>query len=516
MKIQTMKIQSSNPKISMMLISFLPLFLLAVFVAERLILQTNTDVNWTLIINERWFNGEKPYIDFYEFSPPATFLLFTPAVVIAKIFGLPSDFGLAVEFCACLGVCLILCVRLLKPVIIVTPIQAWLLLSASLVILLIMPAANFGQRDHFATMLALPLLASMTSVLAGHLPKLKDAFLAGFLAGLAICIKPNFALFFTLPAIWLLWKCGWRIVLRRLEFYAVLIPIIIYLISLPLFFYIYLEKILPILVQIYIPAHRDFVDITLNNPLFLWLFIVSTLLFLCQKMLPDFTNQPLCLVLFLASLGGFASYIFQMKGYPYHAIPVISFSVLDCCVFLVCYANFNTRKTIALTFLTSIIAFTSFVFMFEVLLFLPKLPKVKIDLSIYGTHPTIMQIGSEFLGTQLVHALHGRWVGSVQAQWITFNGLLQLHYGHPDAAQKAKIEAILDYDKSLALNDLQTRKPDIIFVGEYNEAVTSPDDPAAQFWQKRWLNDDDFKTVFANYHICQFDHGVTIYCRNML
>ena len=45
--------------------------------------------------NERWLNGAVPYRDFAEINPPASLMLYWPAVALARLIGVTPEFTVA-------------------------------------------------------------------------------------------------------------------------------------------------------------------------------------------------------------------------------------------------------------------------------------------------------------------------------------------------------------------------------------------------------------------------------------
>ena len=54
------------------------------------------DVAWLAHCDERWLDGAVPYRDFIEINPPASLLLYLPAVAAARALGLRSELCVAV------------------------------------------------------------------------------------------------------------------------------------------------------------------------------------------------------------------------------------------------------------------------------------------------------------------------------------------------------------------------------------------------------------------------------------
>ena len=58
---------------------------------------TVADVAWMIDCNERWLLGAVPYRDFLEINPPASLMLYWPAVAAARALGVPSEWGVLAD-----------------------------------------------------------------------------------------------------------------------------------------------------------------------------------------------------------------------------------------------------------------------------------------------------------------------------------------------------------------------------------------------------------------------------------
>ena len=53
------------------------------------------DVSWLITVDEKWLDGETPYLDFIEINPPASLMLYWPAVALARLIGVAPEFTVA-------------------------------------------------------------------------------------------------------------------------------------------------------------------------------------------------------------------------------------------------------------------------------------------------------------------------------------------------------------------------------------------------------------------------------------
>src|SRR5476649_2046398 len=58
---------------------------------DRSVSWLNCDVSWLLTLGEQVLAGARPYIDFNETNPPACFLIYMPAILIAQTIGVTPE-----------------------------------------------------------------------------------------------------------------------------------------------------------------------------------------------------------------------------------------------------------------------------------------------------------------------------------------------------------------------------------------------------------------------------------------
>jgi hypothetical protein len=157
------------------------------------------DPLWLMICCERWLEGQTAYVDFLENSPPAAILVYLPVVVAARGLGAAREPLFIAYVLLVVGGCVGLCARLLSGAWKAGRIGAPTLLGAAAVLLLA-PDYAFGQRDHLALALALPLLTVLALRAEANAVEPWIAVVAGLAAALACSIRPHYALAFA-PAL---------------------------------------------------------------------------------------------------------------------------------------------------------------------------------------------------------------------------------------------------------------------------------------------------------------------------
>ena len=84
----------------------------------------------------------------------------------------------------------------------------------------ILPGRAFGEREYFAVLFALPVVALWTARASGANPSLADMIVAGLCAGAATAIEPRYALIPLAMAPYLIWRVGALRALTALETYV--------------------------------------------------------------------------------------------------------------------------------------------------------------------------------------------------------------------------------------------------------------------------------------------------------
>src|SRR5262249_14212557 len=138
-------------------VALLLVFVLFLAAALRLVIHVNTDVSWLITLDEKTLAGARPYVDFLEVNPPASILLYMPAVVFAHALDArPEAVVIALVFALALA-SLAFSARLLRGLL---DDDGRLTLGAvAAFALLVLPCYAFAQREHIALIAILPMLA---------------------------------------------------------------------------------------------------------------------------------------------------------------------------------------------------------------------------------------------------------------------------------------------------------------------------------------------------------------------
>jgi hypothetical protein len=276
------------------------------------------DVAWLINCNERWLDGAVAYRDFIEINPPASLLLYWPAVAAARVAGLPAEavvsgFGFLLAFAA-LG------------------FGAWVLrgiagpapLLAAVFAFVVLPGETFCERDHLAALLGAPLLAVTLARAEGVRVSLLAALTAGLAAGAMAAVKPPYALIGVLTALFLLARIGWRAVLKAPEYYAAAAFGLAYVTAVGPLFPDYVAHVLPIGVEVHVPARLGLSALLASPGALIVLLIAAT-----AALAAGYGGYSSGFaVAGLAALGAALAYVAQGKGWVYQAVPAAMFATL--------------------------------------------------------------------------------------------------------------------------------------------------------------------------------------------
>jgi len=274
----------------------------------------DSDVAWQLWVAHHLRLGARFAVDIIETNPPLWFWMAMPIDGIAQITGAsagPILIALGALLCAGsaiptgrLGLGAQHPARL--------PFTLYLLLM-----LLVLPLPDFGQREHIALAGALP-YAALGAVRRRHEPiPTRLAVLIGIGAALGFALKPYFLLAPLALEMWLAIALGrsWRPVRTEtvvLAFAAAVYALLAMILT-PAFF----TAVVPLNLLAYTSTGGGFASLLLNPALWIGCLIAAFLI-AQGRALP-----PLASALTLIAGGFAAGYLIQHKGWPYQAIAMI-------------------------------------------------------------------------------------------------------------------------------------------------------------------------------------------------
>lgn len=289
------------------------LFLLAVLSPPL-----NHDVAAVLNFSERWFAGERLYVDLIDVNPPLIFSLnLVPAAIAAWT---PLDGVQALQLCllALAGLSLWLCLRLREGRAEGTVEAA--VLTGLLPLAMLVIGYDFGQREVLMGTAALPYALLAARRMEGWRTARGLWLGTTLLAALGFALKPHFLAVPLLVEALVLLRRGPRRALRDPAPWAMAAVWLAYLAAIPLIFPAYLGYVVPLVWQYYLDLGGQSAWAVLFTPN---LAVATALLLVLLPLAFRATGGPLARVLAAAALGAFLSAWVQHKGWTYHVAPVL-------------------------------------------------------------------------------------------------------------------------------------------------------------------------------------------------
>lgn len=430
----------------------------------RAFIPTNADVSWLITIGEKVLDGAQPYIDFIEVNPPASILLYLPAVALARILHLSPEFVVGALVFVAAGVSLFISARIAAHGRLLNRSDIAPLAALFAAALLVLPMQTFGQREHIALIAFIPALA-VYALRAERKPvALHWAIAAGIGAGLAVIIKPHLvlAVLFAASAA-AIHARSWRSLFAVENWIAGIAALgyaALVLVAYPAF----LSDVVPLVAMVYVPVRTPLVRLLTEfaTPI----FIAALALIWWLKRGAAFA-APFGLLV-AAAFGFAAAFYVQQKGWPYHSYPMLALALIAAVIALfhpspndAVPQRFASRtKRLSAAAIIALFAGAA-CFWLNLALDLRGLART-IEAS--APRPTMLNISSDIaVGHPLVRDLRGSWVSRVCSQWITTGALIRTRRG-ADAATAAHLSAYAERDRALLVEDIARGKPDIILV----------------------------------------------------
>jgi hypothetical protein len=162
------------------------------------------DIAWLLYVARRWVAGRELYVDVIEVNPPLIIWISAIPLTVARWFSIAPQFVAMPAFAAIALGCAWWSACLLRPFggLFAARIPVFAVIGG---VLLIIPAADLGQREHLLVAAFLPYLILFARTLAGgrghpqpggDQPAIITSLGVGVLAGLGCALKPQYGLVF--------------------------------------------------------------------------------------------------------------------------------------------------------------------------------------------------------------------------------------------------------------------------------------------------------------------------------
>ncbi len=283
-----------------------------------------SDVSYFIMADGRILDGAVPYLDIMETNPPLAFWISLPAVWLARILGLSPHIAFVGYVCLAIAGSLGLTRHVLQSAGETRENTAMVLL-ASAAALTLAPAEAFGQREHFAALLALPYVAAAVQLAEGRAPRTSLRILIGLLCGVGMTFKPYLLAIPLLVEAFLLWeRRAWRNLFRA-EIIGIAASVAVYPLLVWQFTPQYFTELLPLALQTYGAFQSTFSELALRPAIASFLLFLGIAVYFTWR---RGAQQRGDWVWIFAGMGGFLCYLAQMKGWTYQLLPATIFVLI--------------------------------------------------------------------------------------------------------------------------------------------------------------------------------------------
>ncbi|MES2710102.1 MAG: hypothetical protein V4653_00830 [Pseudomonadota bacterium] len=279
------------------------------------------DVAWLIHVAQSWLDGGQPYVTEIEVNPPPIIWFSAFAVWLARRLGASVSFVYPGLVSAVFTLVAWWVASLLARREVFRPAAAVFLIT--LAVLLFIPAAEFGQREHLIAALALPWIVWRAATGNGSTLDAREGFAAGLLAGVCCALKPLFVIPFLLVEL-AMWRRDGRIGWPGMAG-AVVSGVTLALLSL-VAHPAYLAEVVPLAMSHYrvpfqlallLPPGTLLLGAALGAALVLWWLRRHEL-----------RHAGLILALLVFAIGAMVNYFIPGRGWFYHRIPATVATVL--------------------------------------------------------------------------------------------------------------------------------------------------------------------------------------------
>lgn len=306
---------------------FALLVMLAWMIQSHLLL--NWDVSWDLLVSERLLNGGTYSHDFFDLNPPLIFYVYAPAVFLSHALSIEVNLVFRLYLFILALFSIRLCHAFIRPLFIKEHTFFSHALLLSLVILfLLLPGLDFGEREHFLVIFTFPYLLMISYRLEDNPIHYWVAMSVGVFAFLGFALKPHFFIPCILVELFMMRYTKNKQHWARPEVFTLLILLTAYSLLVILHYPDYLSKVIPLSQAFYYAGFREPWQDLLYNPLMLFCGLAGLLYVLHRPPYP-----PLYSILCLSMVGFLAAYFLQQTSWGYHLLPAVSVAFFLICIF---------------------------------------------------------------------------------------------------------------------------------------------------------------------------------------
>jgi hypothetical protein len=474
----------------------------------------NHDSAWSLYATSRWLDGARFYVDLVELNPPLNFYLHVPPVLLFRWTGLGMMPAFVLWISLMTLVSFALSVRITRQARIQEPCLWTALLAGALATSLFVPMGSFGQREHIVVLLSLSYFFASAVRASGGSVGAEAAIAAGLLAGVGLSLKPYFLV---VPVLLEL-----REVARNRNLVAALRPdsialvgvVVLYGVSVPVLHPEYIRDVVPMALATYARGFGFPLESFLVHRYTLILVGVLGTYLIAR---PANRHPRVTDTFWLAALGFFAAYLWQMKGFSYHVGPVLALVFIALLPMAAAGPLVGDRGLLDPP--QRLLSFLGLVGICALVCSGGRYPTSRgtdlhrlIQREVPGG--TIAAFGSNMtLGFPLVIETNLTWGSRFPNIWPVPGVWNGLHGAGPSLSpdEQRELTAIMNWTRRAVAEDLQKFRPDLVIVDERPRKDLF--DPLQFDWLIWAAEDSLFRELWTNYrHIDQLG-PLAVYAR---
>lgn len=298
------------------------------------------DIAWLLICLERFLAGGTYTGNFYETNPPLSFLIYLPALPLYAWNIMSAQMAVVVSFFFYIAVANFCTYRLLR-ILQCSGVTALSFIAALLLTQTWCAAISFGQKDHLVYIFLVPSCLFQVMRTYAHPVKRPLSIACAAMGGLAVCIKPHYAVIPAFLFAHRLWHTkSLRNSVLSIDFVTMLITGVGYALMTYLLFPDFINIMIPEVIDTYLPVETSF---SVNNvlPYFILFPASYALSGLWNNRDTDYTIRKYIFYSACAlGMSMFIPFLLQGKWFHYQAIPFIA-SCFFCLLFAAAFADRN-------------------------------------------------------------------------------------------------------------------------------------------------------------------------------
>lgn len=469
---------------------------------STLYLQTNIDVDtaWLLECLDRFMAGGNYLEDFYETNPPLSFWLYLPAYPLYNFLDIDPRLAVFINVIFYIGTADYLLLRLIQKEENIKAPDILVIMSAILIAQSWIAGEAFLLKDHIITVFLLPFCLYQYRITRALKTDIHLSIISILAGGIAICLKPHYAIIPALLFAHRLYKT--RSIIKCIgapDFWGMLIIGISYFAAIYIFTPEFFE-LLPQIISLY-SIDKPFPILSrypyLAFPIFA---IISTPILFTDKS-QTFLKQS-TYILATLSIICIIPYTIQNKGFHYQALPTLYYGEA---ALLIALYGFSKQLLHAKTDIALLCAIT-FVILFFGTLF-NNLKNFELTKDRFLAQPMITAIDDlawnrvyanyyyKHLTVQLPH-ISSLKRGSRFGEIWPLTGLTTLIKNTENDAKRTQIKQQMYEIISMIAQDMKRYKPSVITIPQYTDPKT--DKPSKNYYNFL-MQHKEFKHNMTNY-----------------